>query len=115
MIEDVLSKAKEYRERASRYLQNYEGEIEKGDKEKGGEALWGVISCQINAIYLVENGRPSTSHSESTRFARQFIISKFGEIDGEELVQVYRKVEKFHANFIMPFLMKKSLKNMPQI
>jgi hypothetical protein len=110
MIEDVLSKAKEYRERASRYLQNYEGEIEKGDKEKGGEALWGVISCQINAIYLVENGRPSTSHSESARFARQFIISKFGEIDGEELVQVYRKVEKFHANFYHAFLDEEEFK-----
>ncbi len=111
MIDNILKKAKEYRARASRYLQNYEREIEKGDREKAGEALWGVVSCLINALYLVENGRPSTSHGESTKFARQFIISKLGDKGGDELIRAYRTVEKFHANFYHAFLDEDEFKN----
>jgi len=100
----ILEKTREYRERASRYLLNFEWEMEKGDREKAGEALWGVVSCLINALYLLKNGEPPTKHRVSGVFAQQFIISKLGEKDDRELVDVYGKVEKFHANFYHAFL-----------
>jgi HEPN domain-containing protein len=106
----IIKKTNEYRERASRYLQNFEWEMERGDREKAGEALWGVVSCLINALYLLENGKPSTKHRDSGEFARQFMISKFGERDGKELLDIYGKVEKFHANFYHAFLDEEEFK-----
>ena len=106
----IMKKTREYRERASRYLQNYEWEMEKRDREKAGEALWGVISCLINALYFLENGEPSTKHRDSAKFAIQFIISTSGEKDGKELVDIYGKVEKFHANFYHAFLNEEEFK-----
>lgn len=107
MTEDILrdiAKANEYRSRAARYLQNFEWEMERKDREKAGEALWGVVSCLTNALYLLVNGEPSTKHRVSGEFAKQFLISKFGEKDGKELLDIYGKVEKFHANFYHAFL-----------
>lgn len=114
MKEDILriiEKTREYRERASRYLLNFEWEMEKGDREKAGEALWGVVSCLINALYLLKNGEPPTKHRVSGEFARQFIISRLGEKDGKGLVDVYGKVEKFHANFYHAFLDEEEFNN----
>lgn len=107
----IIKNTREYRERASRYLLNFEWEMEKGDREKAGEALWGVISCLINALYLLENGEPSTKHRVSGVFARQFIISKLGGKDGKGLVDIYGKVEKFHANFYHAFLDEEEFNN----
>lgn len=104
MIEETLIRVNEYKERATRYLINFEAEREMGDREKSGEALWGVVSCLINALFLLENGRPSSSHGVSCEYAKQFIISTFGEKEGWELFSTYRKVEKFHANFYHAFL-----------
>ena len=78
--------------------------MEKRDREKAGEALWGVVSCLVNALYLLEEGKPSSKHGDSCKFAQEFLISSNGERDGKELVNAYRKVEKFHANFYHAFL-----------
>jgi hypothetical protein len=102
---EKTEKAKEYRERASRYLRNFESEQQKGDREKAGEALWGVVSCLTNALFLIYSDRPSSNHRTTSEFAKQFIVSNFGE-DGERLVNSYKKVEKFHANFYHAFLDK---------
>jgi len=114
MNEDIIritQGARKYRERASRYLQNYEWEMEKGDREKAGEALWGVISCLINSLYFLENGKPATVHRVSVNFAKQFIASTFGE-NGKELVDIYGNAEKFHANFYHAFLDEEEFKKM---
>ncbi|VVB66803.1 Uncharacterised protein [uncultured archaeon] len=100
----IIKKTNEYRERASRYQQNFEWEMEREDREKAGEALWGVVSCLINALYLLEKGEPLTKHRVSVIFAQQFMISTFGEKDGKELVDIYGKVERFHDNFYHAFL-----------
>jgi hypothetical protein len=113
MKEDILRiirNAREYRERASRYLQNYEWEMEKRDREKAGEALWGVISCLINALYLLEKGKPSTKHRESSRFAKEFMTSRLEEKDSKEFANIYEKVEKFHANYYHAFLDEEDFK-----
>ena len=104
MTIEIIKKANEYRERATRYLKNFEWEMEKRDREKAGEALWGVVSCLVNALYLLEEGKPSSRHGDSCKFAQEFLISSQGEMDGKELVNAYRKVEKFHANFYHAFL-----------
>ena len=105
----IIRIAREYRERASRYLQNYEWEMETGDREKAGEALWGVISCLINALYFLEKGKPSTKNRESSRFAKEFMTSRLGE-NSREFANIYEMVEKFHANSTMLFLMKRILR-----
>lgn len=105
----IIRIAREYRERASRYLQNYEWEMETGDREKAGEALWGVISCLINALYILEKGKPSTKHRESSRFAKEFMTSRLGE-NGREFANIYEMVEKFHANFYHAFLDEEDFK-----
>lgn len=102
---ETTEKAKEYRERAARYLRNFESEQEKRDREKAGEALWGVVSCLTNALFILYKGRPSSNHRTTSEFAKQFIVSNFGE-DGERLVNYYKNVEKFHANFYHAFLDK---------
>lgn len=51
---------------------------------------------------LLEVGKPLTRHREQNRFARELLISAFKE--GEELAEIYRKVEKLHANFYHAFL-----------
>ena len=104
MTIEIIKKANEYRERATRYLKNFEWEMEKRDREKAGEALWGVVSCLVNALYLLEEGKPSSRQGDSCKFAQEFLISSQGEMDGKELVNAYRKVEKFHANFYHAFL-----------
>jgi hypothetical protein len=106
----IIGNTREYRDRASRYLQNYEWEMEKGDREKAGEALWGVISCLINALYLLEKGKPSTKHRESSRFAKEFMTSRFEEEDSKEFANTYEKVERFHANFYHAFLSEEEFK-----
>ncbi len=103
-IARIINKASEYRERSNRYLQNFEWEMEKRDREKAGEALWGVVSCLTNALYLLVNGKPSTQHCVSSNFTREYLISAFGEKVGTELSRIYGKVEKFHANFYHAFL-----------
>lgn len=92
----------EYRDRARTYFKNFEKERMKGNREKAGEALWGVVSCLINALALIVCGRPLPDHKEQRRFAREFILSTFE--DGEELVKAYNNAEKFHANFYHAFL-----------
>jgi len=86
MTIEIIKKANEYRERATRYLKNFEWEMEKRDREKAGEALWGVVSCLVNALYLLEEGKPSSRHGDSCKFAQEFLISSQGEMDGKELV-----------------------------
>jgi hypothetical protein len=104
MIKHRLEKISEYRSRATRYLQNFEWEIQKKDREKAGEALWGIVSCLFNAIYLLETGKPCSEHAKLRIFAGEFLVSNFGEGDGERFYDIYRKVEKFHANFYHAFL-----------
>lgn len=104
MTEEMLNKVKNYRERASFYFSNFEKEITEGNKEKAGEALWGVVSCLVNALSILERGKPSPDHKEQRDFIQQFLISRFKE--GEELAKIYSKAEKFHANFYHAFLDK---------
>ena len=106
MTEDVLGirigRAQEYRERASHYRRNFEEERGRRSKEKAGEALWGVVSCLLNAIAILEKGKPCFEHRLLSNFAKQFLVSSFE--DGEQLARIYKKVEKFHANFYHAFL-----------
>jgi len=102
MREEIIERVKDYRERASRYFGNFEEERRKGDREKAGEALWGVVSCLVNAFFILEKGKPSSKHGVLSDFAQQFLTSTFEE--GEELAKIYKKVEKFHANFYHAFL-----------
>ncbi|MEM0007857.1 MAG: hypothetical protein QXR89_06305 [Candidatus Bathyarchaeia archaeon] len=102
MNEDILKRVVDYRNRAKLYLKNFEKEKVEGNKEKAGEALWGVISCLINALALFEYGKPIPDHKEQSKFATQFILSTYE--DGEELAKAYRNAEKFHANFYHAFL-----------
>ncbi len=104
MTYNILERAKRYRDRATRYLQNYEWELEKKDREKAGEALWGVLSCIINAISILENGKPKITHKDLTEFAREIILGKLEEEDAKALVVVFSKAERFHANFYHAFL-----------
>lgn len=110
MIRETLTKVENYRERASLYFRNFEKEMREGNKEKAGEALWGAVSCLVNAISIIERGKPLPNHKEQSVFAQQFLISKFKE--GEELAKIYRTVEKFHANFYHAFLDKVEFENM---
>jgi hypothetical protein len=110
MIEEMLIRVENYRERASFYFSNFEKEMREGNKEKAGEALWGVVSCLVNALSLIERGKPLPNHKEQSVFAQQFLVSKFKE--GEELAKIYRTAEKFHANFYHAFLDKEEFENM---
>lgn len=99
-----------YRKRASFYFKNFDKEIREGNKEKAGEALWGTVSCLVNALSILERGRPLSDHKEQSIFAQQLLISKFKE--GEELAKIYRTAEKFHVNFYHAFLDEDEFKNM---
>ncbi|MCD6255483.1 MAG: hypothetical protein J7J44_04320 [Deltaproteobacteria bacterium] len=104
MRESIIYRVRDYMERASRYFDNFEQERRRGEKEKAGEALWGVVSCLLNAFFILEKGKPASKHGVLSDFAQQFLISSFK--NGEELARVYKKVEKFHANFYHAFLDK---------
>ncbi len=63
-----MQKAREYWERASFYLKNYENDRIKSE-EKASEDLWGVVSCLMNAISVVELGKPQSRHGNQRKFA----------------------------------------------
>jgi hypothetical protein len=102
LSEDILKRVMGYRNRAQLYLKNFEKEKIEGNREKAGEALWGVISCLINALAILEYGKPISDHKEQSRFATQFILSTYE--DGEKLAKAYSYAERFHANFYHAFL-----------
>ena len=76
-----MQKAREYWERASFYLKNYENDRIKSE-EKASEDLWGVVSCLMNGISVIEFGKPQQRHGNQREFAMQFLISEFE--DGRE-------------------------------
>ena len=104
-----MRKAREYWERASFYLKNYENDRIKS-KEKASEDLWGVVSCLMNAISVVELGKSQPRHGNQREFAMQFLISEFE--DGKELFKIYEKAEKLHTNFYHAFLEKDELEEL---
>lgn len=61
-----------------------------------------MISCLINALAVLEYGKPIPDHEEQSRFAMQFILSTYE--DGEKLAKAYSYAERFHANFYHAFL-----------
>jgi hypothetical protein len=98
----IIKRAMDYRERARIYLENFEEDRRRGDREKAGEALWGVVSCLINALHIIEEEKPASNHQKQKIFAQQFIRSAFEE--GEELAKAYEYAERFHSNFYHAFL-----------
>lgn len=62
MSQDIFAKVKGCRERASLYFENFEEERRREDREKAGEALWGVVSCLMNAFHIFEKGKPAPKH-----------------------------------------------------
>ena len=96
-----IQKAREYWERASFYLKNYENDRIKSE-DKASEDLWGVVSCLMNAISVVELGKSQPRHGNQREFAMQFLISEFE--DGKELFKIYEKAEKLHSNFYHSFI-----------
>jgi len=104
-----MQKAREYWERASFYLKNYENDRIKSE-EKASEDLWGVVSCLMNAISVIELGKPQPRHGNQREFAMQFLISEFE--DGKELFKIYEKAEKLHTNFYHAFLEKDELEEL---
>ncbi len=109
MIEELLEKIRDYRERASHYFRNFSEERLK-NPEKAGEALWGTVSCLINAISILERGEPQQKHGKQRKFAEEFLISRFKE--GKELFKIYRDVEKIHSSFYHAFLEEDELENL---
>ena len=103
-----MRKAREYWERASFYLKNYENDRIKSE-EKASEDLWGVVSCLMNAISVVELGKPQR-HGNQRKFAMQLLISEFE--DGKELFKIYKKAEELHSNFYHAFLEKDELEEL---
>ena len=104
-----MRKAREYWERASFYLKNYENDRIKSE-EKASEDLWGVVSCLMNAISVVELGKPQSRHGNQREFAMQFLISEFE--DGKELFKIYEKAEKLHSNFYHSFIKRDELEGL---
>ncbi len=102
MIEGIICRAMEYRERAVKYFMNFEEERLRENFDKAGEALWGVISCLLNAIHLLEKGKPITDHQMMRQFAVHYLVSMTDE--GERLVGIFKRAEKLHANFYHSFL-----------
>ena len=90
-------------------MKNYENDRIKSE-EKASEDLWGVVSCLMNAISVVELGKPQPRHGNQREFAMQFLISEFE--DGKELFKIYRKAEKLHSNFHHSFIKRDELEEL---
>lgn len=100
-IERRLEEVQRYKALATSYIANYQEELARGDKEKAGEALWGAISCLLNAIHVTKTGKPIVRHDDLREFARTLLI----RLDSSgELFEIFRRAEKLHANFYHAFL-----------
>jgi len=95
-----LERVKEYVDRAQLLKLNVDESIGRGELDKAGEFLWGVVSCYLNALRLMLTGRVAADHKELMATAEQ--VAK--NLNDERFIRAIREAERLHANFYHSFL-----------
>ncbi len=95
-------RVRKYIEQAEKYLNNVKELYNQEEYPKACESLWGAIVSLLNALSIIKNEKPLTSHQEVKNFAKEIAI----ECCDEELYKLFKHSEKLHANFYHQFFDK---------
>ena len=103
---DIGSRVKKYIEQAENYQDNVRELYNQEEYPKACECLWGAIVSLLNALSIIKNKKPLTSHQEIRNFVKDTAI----EYNDEELYKLFKHSEKLHVNFYHQFFDKDDYK-----
>ncbi|MEM0374841.1 MAG: PaREP1 family protein [Nitrososphaerota archaeon] len=100
--EEVYRTVSEYLERSKRHQENLREFIQRGELEKAGDMLWGILSCYSNALSILLRGQKGVlrTHRDTIRFLEEFAKS----IGDKRVIDAVKEAERLHANFYHGFI-----------
>jgi HEPN domain-containing protein len=96
---DKRERVRKYIEQAENYQYNFKELYNRGEYPKACESLWGAIVSLLNALSIIRNQKPLTSHQEIKNFVKEIAV----DCEDEELYKLFKHSEKLHANFYHQF------------